>query len=89
MAFSKVKLTPSRVPAMTLVNLGINSKEEKKLVNEFVKQISFFSPLTEICIGAVGEVFMQSLSRTSVCLRSSGHSSSQAGFLLIRHSLAP
>ena len=54
MAFSKVKFTPSRDPAMTLVKLGINSKEEKKLVNEFVKQISFFSPLTEIYIRAEG-----------------------------------
>ena len=31
-----------------------------------MKQISFFSPLTEIYFGAVGEVVTQSLSRTSV-----------------------
>lgn len=43
MAFSKVKLTPSRV-LMTLLNLGQTASKGKKLVNEFMKQISFFSP---------------------------------------------
>lgn len=29
MAFFKGQITPSKVPAMTLVKLGINSKEKK------------------------------------------------------------
>lgn len=62
MAFSKVKLTPSRVPAMTLVNLGINSKEEKKLVNEVYEANKFFlTPHRDLYQGRGGAGHAKSL----------------------------
>ena len=82
--FLKVKLTPPKVPARTLVKLGINSKK-KKGQSLCLWNKGFFSQPSQRYI--LGYVAAQSLSRTTVYLRRHGHSSRHTGFLLIRDCL--